>query len=399
MTGSGGVGGAIYNAGTTTVRNSTFSGNTASVGGAIYSFPPFVFPSMLTLVNCTVSGNSSTGSGGGIASYSSTVQVLNTIVAGNTAAGQGPDVFSESGGFHPITSLGHNLIGVVDGGSSGWVASDLTGTVAAPLDPRLGPLADNGGPTQTMALLPGSPAIAAADPVGEPPTDQRGVPRGSPPSIGAYEYVAQLAADHFQITVPAGATAGTAFDVTVTALDTNGQVVTGYTGTVHFTSTDPSAALPNDYTFTATDAGTHVFTLGAALDTAGDQTVTAADTATNSITGSASVTVNPAAADHLLFLQQPTDTVAGQTISSVSIAVVDVFGNVVAADNSDAVTLSLSANPGGGTLSGTLTVAVVNGVATFGDLSLDQPGVGYTLHATVGGSLPDIDSDPFSITM
>ena len=62
-----------------------------------------------------------------------------------------------SGAF---TSQGHNLIGETDG-SSGWVSSDLTGTIARPLNPLLAPLGNNGGPTQTMALLPGSPAIDA----------------------------------------------------------------------------------------------------------------------------------------------------------------------------------------------------------------------------------------------
>jgi hypothetical protein len=61
-------------------------------------------------------------------------------------------------------------------------------------------------------------------------------------------------------------------------------------------------------------------------------------------------------------------------------------------------TLSLGVNPSGGTLTGTLTVTVVNGVATFSDLAIDLAGDGYTLHATTGGSLPDIDSSAFSIT-
>jgi hypothetical protein len=63
------------------------------------------------------------------------------------------------------------------------------------------------------------------------------------------------------------------------------------------------------------------------------------------------------------------------------------------------VTLSLGVNPSGGTLSGTLTVTVVNGVATFSDLAIDRAGVGYTLHATGGGGLPDRDSAPFAITL
>jgi hypothetical protein len=119
---------------------------------------------------------------------------------------------------------------------------------------------------------------------------------------------------------------------------------------------------------------------------------------TSTITGSAAVTVTPAAADHLLFLQQPTDTAAGQTISPVVVEVVDQYGNVETSENSDTVTLSLGSNPSGGTLSGTLTLTVVNGVATFSDLSIDLTGMGYTLHATVDGGLPDLDSDAFSIT-
>ena len=61
-----------------------------------------------------------------------------------------------------FVSEGNNLIGETNG-SSGWVGSDLTGTVAQPLDPLLAPLAYYGGPTDTMALLPGSPAISAGN--------------------------------------------------------------------------------------------------------------------------------------------------------------------------------------------------------------------------------------------
>src|SRR5262249_1880000 len=176
-----------------------------------------------------------------------------------------------------------------------------------------------------------------------------------------------------------------------------GQPAVGYPGTVHFGSSDGQAALPGDYTFTTADAGVHAFAGGATLVSAGDQVLTAADTASSGLTGSASVSVDPAAADHLVFLQQPADTAAGQTLTAVTVAVVDQFGNILTGDNSDTVTLSLSANPGGGTLSGTLTVAVVNGVATFSDLSIDQAGDGYTLHAATGG-LADADSAAFAIT-
>ncbi|AET67613.1 conserved repeat protein [Desulfosporosinus orientis DSM 765] len=88
-------------------------------------------------------------------------------------------------------------------------------------------------------------------------------------------------------------TAGTAFNVTVTAKDSNGYTMSGYTGSVHFSSTDSNAVLPADYTFVSGDNGTHTFSGGATLETAGTQTVTATDTVTNTITGtSGSLTVN-----------------------------------------------------------------------------------------------------------
>jgi hypothetical protein len=106
-------------------------------------------------------------------------------VAGNSANTSGPDV---SGA---VASLGNNLIGETDG-SSGWVGTDLTGTIATPLDPTLAPLNYYGGPTQTMALLPGSPAIDAGNnaliPAGVT-TDQRGYARtfNGTVDIGPYE--------------------------------------------------------------------------------------------------------------------------------------------------------------------------------------------------------------------
>ena len=99
--------------------------------------------------------------------------MLNSLVAFNTPTNN----------FGIITDAGHNL------SSDGSCAFTNTGSVNN-TDPKLGPLADNGGPTWTMALLPGSPAIGAADSAGAPPTDQRGVvrPQGPGVDIGAFEY-------------------------------------------------------------------------------------------------------------------------------------------------------------------------------------------------------------------
>ena len=90
------------------------------------------------------------------------------------------------------------------------------------------------------------------------------------------------------VSAPLSAIAGSPFDVTITALDSDGNIMTGYTGTVAFTSTDPSpAVLPANYTFTATDQGVHTFSGGVTLFMAQSQTVTVQDTTTSSITGSA----------------------------------------------------------------------------------------------------------------
>ena len=123
--------------------------------------------------------------GGGIDNGDGTVTIGNTIVAVNTATAGGPDAL---GGF---ATQGNNLIGQTDG-SSGWTGSDLTGTGAEPLNPLLAPLGDYDGPTQTAALLPGSPAIDAGNnaliPAGVT-TDQRGLPRNvnGVVDIGAFE--------------------------------------------------------------------------------------------------------------------------------------------------------------------------------------------------------------------
>src|SRR5207248_1340070 len=96
----------------------------------------------------------------------------------------------------------------------------------------------------------------------------------------------------------AGTTCGAPGTVAVTAQDSFGNTAPGYTGTVHFTSSDAQAVLPADYTFTAADAGTHTFSI--TLKKAGTQSITATDTATSSITGAQTgIQVDPAAAASL----------------------------------------------------------------------------------------------------
>ncbi len=164
------------------LTNVTISGNTCteSATGPVEA----ANGGQLRLESCTVTANTSgNGNSGGVSAFSGgVVQYRNTIVSANTV-----QQFVANGGF--LTSLGHNISS--DGTGNLFAPGDLPGT-----DPLLGPLADNGGPTQTWALLPGSPAIDAGDPVTFPATDQRGEDRpaaatGCPaialPDIGAFE--------------------------------------------------------------------------------------------------------------------------------------------------------------------------------------------------------------------
>src|SRR5439155_1058676 len=127
--------------------------------------------------------------------------------------------------------------------------------------------------------------------------------------------VSAAAATHFSMTAPITATAGTAFTVTVTALDQFNNTATGYTGQVLFTSTDVSATLPGNYTFVGGDAGVHSFSNGVTLRASGGRTVTATYTVTGTITGtSGSITVLSATATHYTFCA-PARPTAGTSFS------------------------------------------------------------------------------------
>ena len=140
---------------------------------------------------------------------------------------------------------------------------------------------------------------------------------------------AQAASDTLSITVPATATAGAPFSVTVTALDASNATATGYLGTIHFTSSDHAAgvALPADYTFVAGDNGVHTFTNGATLVTTGNQTITATDTTTASITGTSNnIAVSLPPATHLS-VSAPS-TVSTGSAFSVTVTALDASSNI-----------------------------------------------------------------------
>jgi hypothetical protein len=142
--------------------------------------------------------------------------------------------------------------------------------------------------------------------------------------------VTAAAADHFLVTPSVETTvAGTPFDFTITVQDAYDNTVTGYTGTVGFSSADPyGATLPAAYTFTAADGGVHTFSAGAMLYTAGGWNITATDTSNPTLTGSASVFVVAAGPDHFLITPSVTTTVAGSPFD-FTVTVQDAYDNTV----------------------------------------------------------------------
>jgi len=297
-------GGGIANFGTLTVSNSTLSGNTASGsydnrgGGGIYTSGPN--PVMLT--NVTLTANRATIGGGGlyVNPFGTPAAVLhNTLIAGNFSGATGTTLDDVNGSLNP--SSNYNLIGDGTGmtGLSDGVNGNQIGTAAAPIDPLLGPLQYNGGPTQTMALLPGSPALNAGSPAQLGVPDQRGVVRRGGVNIGAY----QASATAFVLSAPDRVQSDVPFDVTVMAVDPFGQAAVGYLGTITFSATDsdPGVVLPADYSFQPSDAGQVTFPGGVTLVAPGEQMLTVMDTADTTITGSALITVGgtaPGARSH-----------------------------------------------------------------------------------------------------
>ncbi len=214
--GPGGSGGGIYNNGTLLLTNCTLAGNEAGSGGfggdSNFGFGgdggdggsggAIANNGDATLVNVTVSDNYSGfggfagqpggrrgryGNGGGIYNRgNATLTVANSLIADNDIGAPSPDAAGD------VKSLGHNLVTASDG-SSGWLDSDFVGTNAAPIDAKLDTLGDHGGPTPTISLLAGSPAIDHGDKAllttYSITTDQRGYARvyNRLPDIGAFE--------------------------------------------------------------------------------------------------------------------------------------------------------------------------------------------------------------------
>ena len=412
--GSSGSGGGIYNQGTLTVSNSTLSGNSAGSfgGGGIKN------DGTLTVTNCTLSGNTATSKGGGILN-TGTLNIANTIIANSTSGGD----YASNGGTI-VTNL-NNLVedaSITDASSTSPGSGNISG------DPLLGPLANNGGPTLTLALLPGSPAIAAGDATisNAPPInglDQRGVTRITS-DIGAFSLgiVVTTTADTIDPTDNL-----TSLREAITLANTtagNDQISFNLTGTSPYTIT-LTAALPNiidsSTAITGGTAGTIIITgLGASsltidanqgnfsiftINTGGNLsisgvTVTGAQTSGSGgafkNNGSLTVSNSTISGNSATFgggiENRGISTITNSTISGNSASqdgggIINPFGGTFTLDNST-ISGNLATLQGGGIVNGgTFTISnstvASNSAATGGGIFINSNVNGSTLTITI----------------
>jgi hypothetical protein len=399
--------------------------------GAPVGFPA-ISPNVVgvggTSLSLNTAGNYSSesgwsGSGGGISAYESQPAYQQGVVTQSTTRRTSPDVAYDADpntGFAVYDSYGNSAarsweqVGGTSAASPQWA-----GLVAIADQGRaLSGLGSLDGATQTLPKIysmassdfhdvtsgssSGSPNYTAKS--GYDMVTGRGTPVANlvirdlvGTSSSSTPTTQVQTATHFSVSVSTSTNiAGSSFSITVTALDASNSIVTGYTGSIHLSSSDLAGILPADYTFTIGDKGTHTFS-DLILKTAATETVTVTDKANGSLVGNTAITITPAAATHLAFLQSPTSVASGATISpAVKVEVLDAYNNIVVSDNQHVVSIAIGVNPSSGVLSGTHSVTVSSGIATFSSLSINQLGNGYSLVATASG-LSSATSAPFNV--
>ena len=315
-----GHGGAIdsWSGCTLALTNCTLSGNQSVYGGAISNYGSFVIQSS------TIAGNQAY-EGGGIYGGGASAKIENSIIAENTASYFGADLVDS------FVSLGHNIVSSTSGNSGFGAAGDQLN-----VDPLLAPLANNGGPTQTRALLVGSSAIDAANPLSAPAVDQRGVARpfGAGPDIGAFEYNTPPNTPPVAKNDNATTQQGVAVVIAVLANDSNPD---GDTLTV------VSVSSPAHGTATINADGTVTYLPQSAFFGSDTFTYTIDDGHGHTAVGSVSIVVNaPPAATPDSYQVQENNTLGVSAASGV-------LGNDSDPDG-DLLSASVSASPAHGTL-------------------------------------------------
>jgi len=400
---SGGTGGALATISGGNANRGTFFSNGSSGGGVAAGPDVFVNQGTVTFVDSVsqnptaVAGTAGTGAqAGGLdatPAFSFAGTVNGASVAG-PAAGALPKALTLPATHFQITgpstvtsgsSTGSNSFTITALDPNGSTVTVYNGTVhmtssdgsaSLPADFTL----TNGVATENFSLsTTGSQSLTATDTV-----------------ISSLTGILDLTvigapATKFSVSAPASVTDGVAFSVTVSAQDQNGNATTNYTGTVHFTSTDAAATLPANTILTS-----GVGTFSATLNTPGNQTITATDTVTASITGTSGTIANNALAPSISAAFSPGSVPAGGT-STTTLTV------TVSNPNNAALTgIAFSNTYPSGLVLDQIGVYTCSGSALFPLTSFSFPSatlaanssctVSVLLHATQAGSFTDTTS-------
>ncbi len=426
-------GGGIYDSGggSTIIVRSILNGNFAADGAGIYKDSGFIsiadstiannfaygngggidlvgeLGPIIGLINCTVANNGAFDyRGGGIANLSSApVGFSNTIIAGNFSA-DGPDVFGAVGALSS-----NNLVG--DGsdmtGISNATQGNQVGTADNRIDPLLGAPADNGGPTQTMALLPGSPAIdAGSNQIVEYAVDlirgidQRGLARiaNGTVDIGAFE------SRGFTIAVTSGnhqsATVKSAFldALQATVSSPYGEPVAG--GVVTFTGPDSPVGASLDFGGGSSqrapiDPLGHAIAFATANTTAGNYAVTVSARGATAL-GAFSMTNTPGTPTHISTFPPFTsgvDMTVGNALGvQFQVVVTDAYGNPVPGES--VLFAAPNSGPSGTFLGNAFVTTDAQGFATAPTFVANTVAGSYYVSVIPMGSFED--SVAFSVT-
>ena len=285
------------------------------------------------------------GSGGGPSAYESQPSYQHGVVTQTSSARATPDVAydgSPSTGFAVYdsvtcgTSYGWQEVGGTSAGAPQWSALLAIADQGRTLIHQ--PALNSAGPQDVMTILYANQTdfhdIATGKSTGSPqysagPGYDYVTGLGSPIAnlfVGSLAGTSSSSFDKLVLAAPTVETAGTSFNLSVSAQNWSGVTDTGYLGTIQFTSKDIQAGLPGNYTFTAADAGTHSFRV--TLKTAGSQSVTATDVSASSITGTISgINASPAPASKFLLSGLPSTTTAGVS-QTLTVIAEDPYGNV-----------------------------------------------------------------------
>jgi hypothetical protein len=345
----------------------TVTGSSASIGIAIATNPS----------GGTLGGTTTVSAVGGVATF--TNLSIDRAGTGYTLVASSPGLASATSSAFNVTAGQAARLAFTSQPTSTVAGAAISPAVQVSVQDAAGNTVTSNSATITVALqanpsgatLGGTLTLPATNGVATFPTLTIS-PAGSAYSLAASAAgLASATSATFNVTAgpastlvlsaPSSATAGSAFSVTLTAQDAYGNTATGYTGTVHFTSTDGQAALPGNYTFTATDAGTHAVSV--TLGSAGAQTITATDIATGTLTATtASINVGAGSARSLSVAGYLLRPIAG-TVNTFVVTVHDAYGNPATGYTG---TLSFASSDGRATLPANYHfTATDNGVHVF----------------------------------